>query len=617
MKNIAFIGSCLSASIAKALSDLDDSCRLIAGLSHTRSDVFIDLFINKALERPDTEELKRIMLASGRSGYEANNILRARGQSAKANQNFIKKIFEADIIIIDTNYEIATTLFDVRYEGGILSRVSFVPELRNISQNIHIQRIKKLLPEIVADNMRIIVRWLKSNAPKAKVYLVNFPASGFRRVGAHERVERTVAVARTVSTIKEAHIFPMLEIPRNHQSERGAHYFSENVYQFYARSILNSYKDGAEVPTQYPGGEPVTEFRPKQHSLGESSPYDNLSERNYWKPAVADRYPLGIKDLYTGKFTIGPNDKVATCGSCFAQHIGKRLKKEGFSFIDVEPAPDTLPRSEWANNGFGIFSARYGNVYTARQLLQLFDQAYGVSQPEDKVWEAKGRFYDPYRPNIQPNGFTTAEEVLEARQQHLAAVRQLFDNVNVFIFTLGLTEAWRSRGDGYVYPLCPGVSVGTFDLDQHEFVNFGYNDVYNDVRKFFRRLKRVNPSVRMILTVSPVPLTATAEDRHVIVSTTYSKSVLRAAAGALAAENPDIDYFPSYEIITAPNFRGMFYKPNLRNIHDEGVDFVMSHFFAHHKPARSAAMDTEDESEGDEFCDEVLLAAEKRMVAAD
>ena len=38
--------------------------------------------------------------------------------------------------------------------------------------------------------------------------------------------------------------------------------------------------------------------------------------------------------------------------------------------------------------------------------------------------------------------------------------------------------------------------------------------------------------------------------------------------------------FQSYEIISSFPFRGAFYEPNLRNVSNEGVAFVMRTFFA-------------------------------------
>jgi hypothetical protein len=40
-----------------------------------------------------------------------------------------------------------------------------------------------------------------------------------------------------------------------------------------------------------------------------------------------------------------------------------------------------------------------------------------------------------------------------------------------------------------------------------------------------------------------------------------------------------VDYFPSYEIINAPPFRGTFFEPNQRNVTPAGVAHVMNQFF--------------------------------------
>jgi DNA-binding IclR family transcriptional regulator len=79
--------------------------------------------------------------------------------------------------------------------------------------------------------------------------------------------------------------------------------------------------------------------------------------------------------------------------------------------------------------------------------------------------------------------------------------------------------------------------------------------------------------------VSPVPLTATASGDHVLVATTRSKSTLRTVAAELAADDPGVDYFPSYEVITGAPARMAFFEDNLRSVRAEGVATVMGHFF--------------------------------------
>lgn len=100
------------------------------------------------------------------------------------------------------------------------------------------------------------------------------------------------------------------------------------------------------------------------------NPYKQLSNPKtaFWKNAVAGAGSFGLSELYKKKFNILETDYVVTAGSCFAQHIGNRLQSSGFNYLDVEPAPCPLDKDEERRLGYGIYSGRYGNIYTARQL---------------------------------------------------------------------------------------------------------------------------------------------------------------------------------------------------------------------------------------------------------
>ena len=163
----------------------------------------------------------------------------------------------------------------------------------------------------------------------------------------------------------------------------------------------------------------------------------------------------------------------------------------------------------------------------------------------------------------------------------------MFREADVFVFTFGLTEAWIHRASGTVYPTAPGTIAGDFDPATFAFHNFDALEVLADFEAFRAALQAINPGVRFLVTVSPVPLTATATGEHVEVATCYSKAVLRAACGMLVARHPDIDYFPSFEIITSQNARGAYYEPNGRSVSSAGVETAMGFFLrAHGSPTR-------------------------------
>jgi hypothetical protein len=309
-----------------------------------------------------------------------------------------------------------------------------------------------------------------------------------------------------------------------------------------------------------------------------SHPYQDIVDVQRWSRAMAGRASEDIDPVSTPPFRIEADTRVVTAGSCFAQHVARHLREHGHACFETEPAHPLLSPALAEAFNFGIYAARYGNVYTSRQLLQLWRRAMGTFVPVDDIWEGDDGWFDPFRPTIQPGGFGSIREFQEDRRQHFAAVRRAFGEMDMFVFTLGLTECWASRADGAVYPLCPGVVAGRFDADQHVLLNLSVDEVVADLSTFIDEVRQVNPHMRMILTVSPVPLVATAENRHVLTATTYSKAVLRVAAEQLC-KVPDTYYFPAYEIVTAAGRDYM--AEDRRSVLERGVQHVMSLFFRH------------------------------------
>ncbi len=311
------------------------------------------------------------------------------------------------------------------------------------------------------------------------------------------------------------------------------------------------------------------------------SPYADLPPEAYWRTGVADAGLYGLKGLWASRWVLPSDARFSTFGSCFAQHISRALIARQIAWVDGEPAPGRCPPEVARKYHYGIFSARTANIYTAAQLLYLVRLAAGkIAVDVAEFWEDGGRAYDSLRPAIEPKGFASREEALLSRRSMVRAFRRAIVRPDVFVFTLGLTEGWENAETGQPYPMCPGTVAGQFDPDAHVFRNYSVAEITRDLAAAIALMRGLNPSLKVLLTVSPVPLTATKSGQHVLVATTYSKSALRAVAGELAAADASVDYFPSYEIIAGAPARAGFFAPNMRSVEPAGVDLVMRHFFA-------------------------------------
>jgi GSCFA family len=121
-------------------------------------------------------------------------------------------------------------------------------------------------------------------------------------------------------------------------------------------------------------------------------------------------------------------------------------------------------------------------------------RAYERCHPDLDVWSrSDGRLLDPFRPLIEPDGYGSIDALNADRIAHLAAVRRMLETLDVFVFTFGLTECWRSKVDGMVVPVAPGVAGGEWREDLYEFWNMRAGDVAADFVAFADLLRDVPP----------------------------------------------------------------------------------------------------------------------------
>jgi GSCFA family len=230
---------------------------------------------------------------------------------------------------------------------------------------------------------------------------------------------------------------------------------------------------------------------------------------------------------------------IGSAGSCFAAEIRSILIKEGFNYVTTEPNDLTC--------------AAWGALYNVPSMRQLVEKAFGLARTPHLVaikQHMKSSYIsgfdvvDPFRQNVQ---FRSLEEYEEDYQRHLDAAREALLKCEFFILTLGMNEIWYLKSDGSVltrilWDLSPAL-VDRRVLTVQENVD--------ELNRMLQVWRNHNPGIKLIVTVSPVPLHATfqGDHTHVIAATCHAKSTLRVAAEEFVRQNKDVFYFPAYETV--------------------------------------------------------------------
>ncbi len=251
--------------------------------------------------------------------------------------------------------------------------------------------------------------------------------------------------------------------------------------------------------------------------------------------------------------------RIATVGSCFAQEIHSWLLKRGWAAVQCEHGPGSA------------MSARFGNIYTTAQLRQCFERAWGRFDPLERWWSWRDLVVEPYRARMAWRSEAEAEASLAS---HLEAVRRVVQTAEVLICTVGMSETWRSRADGAAYWRVPL----TYDPARHEFHRLDPAENLENLERLYALLRRHNPALRLVTTLSPVPLDQTFADESLAVADSCSKASLRVALHELCTRHPEVIYFPAYELVHDVEIDP--WQQDRRHVRPEVVERIMQRFMA-------------------------------------
>ncbi len=311
-------------------------------------------------------------------------------------------------------------------------------------------------------------------------------------------------------------------------------------------------------------------------SLPADVAYENLKRNNLskWPDGRRDTRRLAgvVSVAFEPTFTIEPGEAIFTVGSCFARNIERRFSTLGFKVPALEVS---LPEEERASDVVNDIL----NKYPPHSILNEFRWALDPEFPfqEASYLEMRnGRWHDPHLAgNVAP---ASLERVKERRAMVEAIYRQSA-NCRVVVVTLGLVEAWRDHLTGLYLNEAPPKAVVLAEPDRFTLEILSVADIMEALEALHELLSRFgHPEFRLLVTVSPVPFKATFTGRDALLANTYSKSALRVAVEMFALGHSNVDYFPSYEIVTLTNRSSAFIQDNRHvtsSVVDEIVDRVV------------------------------------------
>ncbi len=244
-------------------------------------------------------------------------------------------------------------------------------------------------------------------------------------------------------------------------------------------------------------------------------------------------------------FNIRHSHPTLCLGSCFAENIGSKLKD--FKF------PTLI-------NPFGILYNPFSIGNAMETLLQT--QVYSNAD----LFESNGLWhsFDHHGQFSNPDQSVCLKNI----NNSLHSGKRFLQSANRIILTFGTSNVFFHKKTQKIVANCHKVPN-----DQFERSALTINDIVEKLRLIFNQLNVNQPTIEIILTVSPI--------RHIrdsLVENQRSKSRLLLACDQLCKEFDFVHYFPSYEIMMDDLRDYRFYTPDMLHPNELAIEYIWEYF---------------------------------------
>ena len=236
---------------------------------------------------------------------------------------------------------------------------------------------------------------------------------------------------------------------------------------------------------------------------------------------------------------VDKSTNITTLGSCFAQRLRDWLITNNYNFVD----------------------GKWDRVYSPRNARQIIQMAFEPESLDIKepIWDFDGDWGDPYikesagRPLKLPNNL---EEAQTKQQSYYNHFNKVLSECEVLIITYGQTEVWSHKDAPdtafYAAPFV-GIQGGA---ENHMCKDLSIDEIKEETHEIIRLMKKYNPKVKIIFSISPIPLVAsTSKDYSAYIAAGHAKTKLHASVLETVPQYEEVYYMPSFEWVNAHPYR--------------------------------------------------------------
>lgn len=237
--------------------------------------------------------------------------------------------------------------------------------------------------------------------------------------------------------------------------------------------------------------------------------------------------------------------KILMLGSCFTENIGSRLNSLKFDVL-INP---------------------FGTIYNPLAKAGLLINCGSNEFEARMAYDTKSNLYFDYNYHGKLSSLSEEEHQYKV-QKAWKAFNNYAKDAQCLILSPGTAFAYYLKEDGQIVANCHKQAN---DLFIRKLLDA--NSIVTALKKAFESLWRINPELKIILTISPV--------RHIadgLIENNLSKAQLLIACHDLCQLSQNVSYFPAYELLLDDLRDYRFYDKDMLHPNESAIDYIWKYF---------------------------------------
>jgi len=254
------------------------------------------------------------------------------------------------------------------------------------------------------------------------------------------------------------------------------------------------------------------------------------------------RTPIEIKPR---NFGLSHSMQTLMLGSCFTENVGRKLQYYKFPSII---------------NPFGVLY----NPYSIKNALEILTGKQHFT--EDILGEYNNSWFSFYHDtSFSAPCKKEVEEKIELTKRKAA---DYLKNAGLLIITFGTSWAFRHIQKDMIVANCHKLPSGNF---QRELLS--PENIISHYLELIKEIYQINLKVQIIFTVSPI-----RHWRDGAIENQLSKASLIYSIHKIIEHYPEIDYFPSYEIVMDELRDYRFFAKDMIHLNETAIEYIWERF---------------------------------------